>query len=348
MRAPRPSETKVRWMKEAPLTPRAVAAPAPRPPAMVFRKVTTPAARRSAMSTFRRLTEGVLTRRPVGVVVGWTGGTARGGSSSATRCSGRFPTSPTKTCGRSGGARSACARWRGRPSRQRRSRAAPGREDGRGGTTMERLHFTLRLREGGVEEYERRHREVWPALVRDLRAAGWRNYSLFRRGLAVHGYASAIPTSRLRRLRWPRRRRVAALAQRRHRGDRRRRGQHDHRAGGLAHGRGDRLRRRRAPVGAAVATAPRGRVGEPTPREGAVRWRGARRPRRSDAPASCLCALRRGTGPVAPTCRETCPAWRCATRRPRASARPGPSAATSACSPRTRDTTDGPERSFGS
>ena len=58
---------------------------------------------------------------------------------------------------------------------------------------MERLHFTMRLKDGAVEEYERRHREVWPALLADLYAAGWRNYSLFRRGLTVHGYVECHP-----------------------------------------------------------------------------------------------------------------------------------------------------------
>jgi L-rhamnose mutarotase len=44
-----------------------------------------------------------------------------------------------------------------------------------------------------VEEYERRHEEVWPDLLGDLWAAGWRNYSLFRRGLEVYGYAECHP-----------------------------------------------------------------------------------------------------------------------------------------------------------
>ncbi len=58
---------------------------------------------------------------------------------------------------------------------------------------MERLHFTMRLKEGRVDEYERRHGEVWPGLVADLHAAGWRNYTLFRKGLSVHGYAECHP-----------------------------------------------------------------------------------------------------------------------------------------------------------
>lgn len=59
---------------------------------------------------------------------------------------------------------------------------------------MERLLFVMKLRDGMVEEYERRHEEVWPELLGDLWAAGWRNYSLFRRGLEVFGYAECHPT----------------------------------------------------------------------------------------------------------------------------------------------------------
>lgn len=58
---------------------------------------------------------------------------------------------------------------------------------------MERLHFTMRLRAGAEAEYERRHLDVWPTLVADLYAAGWRNYSLFRRDRTVHGYAECHP-----------------------------------------------------------------------------------------------------------------------------------------------------------
>jgi len=58
---------------------------------------------------------------------------------------------------------------------------------------MERLLFVMKLHDGMVEEYERRHEEVWPDLLGDLWAAGWRNYSLFRRGLEVYGYAECHP-----------------------------------------------------------------------------------------------------------------------------------------------------------
>ena len=58
---------------------------------------------------------------------------------------------------------------------------------------MERLLFAMKLKEGREEEYEQRHEEVWPELLGDLWSAGWRNYSLFRRGSEVFGYAECHP-----------------------------------------------------------------------------------------------------------------------------------------------------------
>jgi L-rhamnose mutarotase len=54
---------------------------------------------------------------------------------------------------------------------------------------MERVCFLLRVRPDRLDEYRARHREVWPEMLDALRAAGWRNYSLFLRedGLLV-GY----------------------------------------------------------------------------------------------------------------------------------------------------------------
>ena len=43
----------------------------------------------------------------------------------------------------------------------------------------ERVCFVLQLRADRVEEYRRRHAEVWPEMRAALRSAGWRNYSLF-------------------------------------------------------------------------------------------------------------------------------------------------------------------------
>ena len=44
---------------------------------------------------------------------------------------------------------------------------------------MERVCFLLRVRPDRLDEYRARHREVWPEMLDALRAAGWRNYSLF-------------------------------------------------------------------------------------------------------------------------------------------------------------------------
>ncbi|MGW0519603.1 L-rhamnose mutarotase [Crossiella sp. NPDC003009] len=42
-----------------------------------------------------------------------------------------------------------------------------------------RVCFTLRVRPDRIAEYRERHREVWPEMLAALRAAGWRDYSLF-------------------------------------------------------------------------------------------------------------------------------------------------------------------------
>jgi len=54
---------------------------------------------------------------------------------------------------------------------------------------MERVCFVLRVKPDRLEEYKRRHREVWPEMLKALRESGWHNYSLFLRadGLLV-GY----------------------------------------------------------------------------------------------------------------------------------------------------------------
>jgi L-rhamnose mutarotase len=54
---------------------------------------------------------------------------------------------------------------------------------------MKRVCFVLKVRSDRLEEYKRRHREVWPEMQQALRDTGWHNYSLFLRadGLLV-GY----------------------------------------------------------------------------------------------------------------------------------------------------------------
>jgi L-rhamnose mutarotase len=44
---------------------------------------------------------------------------------------------------------------------------------------MERVCFLARVRPERLDEYRRRHAEVWPEMLAALTEAGWTNYSLF-------------------------------------------------------------------------------------------------------------------------------------------------------------------------
>ena len=46
---------------------------------------------------------------------------------------------------------------------------------------MERICFVLQVKSDRLDEYRRRHREVWPDMLSALRETGWTNYSLFLR-----------------------------------------------------------------------------------------------------------------------------------------------------------------------
>ena len=46
---------------------------------------------------------------------------------------------------------------------------------------LQRVCFTLKLREERLDEYVGRHKHVWPEMQEALRATGWTNYSLFWR-----------------------------------------------------------------------------------------------------------------------------------------------------------------------
>src|SRR3954470_15304350 len=52
---------------------------------------------------------------------------------------------------------------------------------------MEHVCFTLQVRPDQVEEYRRRHAEVWPEMQQALWDAGWRDYRIYLRddGLVV-------------------------------------------------------------------------------------------------------------------------------------------------------------------
>jgi L-rhamnose mutarotase len=63
----------------------------------------------------------------------------------------------------------------------------------RQGGPVERLCFTFEIRPGTEDEYKRRHDEIWPELVEAIKDAGIANYTLFRRGTTVVGYAECEP-----------------------------------------------------------------------------------------------------------------------------------------------------------
>lgn len=48
--------------------------------------------------------------------------------------------------------------------------------------------WVLEVRPGCEDEYKRRHDEIWPELVAEIRQSGIRNYNIFRHGLHLFGY----------------------------------------------------------------------------------------------------------------------------------------------------------------
>ncbi|MFD0678630.1 MULTISPECIES: L-rhamnose mutarotase [unclassified Paenibacillus] len=57
---------------------------------------------------------------------------------------------------------------------------------------MHRHAFCLTIRSGMENEYDRRHREVWPELLVLLKDCGIRNYSIFRQGQSLFGYMESV------------------------------------------------------------------------------------------------------------------------------------------------------------
>ena len=51
-----------------------------------------------------------------------------------------------------------------------------------------RVAFRLRIQPGKRDEYIAQHTSVWPELLADLTAAGYRNYSIFNDGDDLFGY----------------------------------------------------------------------------------------------------------------------------------------------------------------
>ncbi len=61
---------------------------------------------------------------------------------------------------------------------------------------MERALFYLGIFPGTEAEYDRRHAEIWPELVDEIRESGLRNFSGFRRGTDVWYYTEGEPDVR--------------------------------------------------------------------------------------------------------------------------------------------------------
>jgi L-rhamnose mutarotase len=55
----------------------------------------------------------------------------------------------------------------------------------------QRSAFVLRVRPERIDEYVAAHRAVWPEMLAALRAAGIRNYTIFRHENDVFGYFEA-------------------------------------------------------------------------------------------------------------------------------------------------------------
>ncbi len=58
---------------------------------------------------------------------------------------------------------------------------------------MERLCHSFKVAPGMEAEYVKRHVEIWPEMVEAMKAAGFANYSLFRRGLDVVAVCECHP-----------------------------------------------------------------------------------------------------------------------------------------------------------
>ena len=55
----------------------------------------------------------------------------------------------------------------------------------------QRAGFVLHVRPDKIDAYVEAHRQVWPEMRAALRAAGIRNYTIFRDGTRVFGYFEA-------------------------------------------------------------------------------------------------------------------------------------------------------------
>lgn len=53
---------------------------------------------------------------------------------------------------------------------------------------MEKYAWKARIKEGSLEEYVKRHNEIWPDMVNVLKKTGIKNYSIWNSGIDLFGY----------------------------------------------------------------------------------------------------------------------------------------------------------------
>ncbi len=63
---------------------------------------------------------------------------------------------------------------------------------------MQRIAFLMQITPGAEVEYQRRHEQVWPEMLAELKAAGCHNYSIFRDGLQLFAYLEVDDLDRYR------------------------------------------------------------------------------------------------------------------------------------------------------
>ena len=63
---------------------------------------------------------------------------------------------------------------------------------------MQRIAFLMHIQPGTEEEYQRRHAQVWPEMLAELKAAGCHDYSIYRLGLQLFAYLEVDDLDRYR------------------------------------------------------------------------------------------------------------------------------------------------------
>lgn len=53
---------------------------------------------------------------------------------------------------------------------------------------MEKYAWKAKIKEGTIDEYEKRHNEIWPEMIDVLKFAGIKNYTIWNTGNELFGY----------------------------------------------------------------------------------------------------------------------------------------------------------------